>query len=85
MTIDKIEEATVCGLFNDEGSTNGTKADESSTLSTQNPSTCKILGYFLLSKPAFEKSLNPLTVGCVYYSSVTLKFYVRAKKLFFSP
>lgn len=52
-----------------------------SNVSPQILNQCKVLGYFLLSKPAFEKSIDPLTVGCIFYSSTTNKYYIRVRKL----
>ncbi len=61
---------------------NSNTEDIQNVVSLQNANQCKVLGYFLLSKPAYEKStIDPVTVGCIFYSSKTQKFYVRARKL----
>ena len=44
---------------------------------------CEIYGYFLLSKPAHQKALDPVIVGCVFKSMASQKFYIRVKKLMF--
>jgi replicative DNA helicase len=48
-----------------------------------NAAECKVLGYMLLSKPAIDKDIEPLMVGCVYYNGKTQKYYLRFRKLMF--
>ena len=42
---------------------------------------CKVLGYILLTKPITINAKDPITVGCVFYSAKTQKYYLRVKKL----
>jgi hypothetical protein len=44
----------------------------------------KIFGYFLISKPANVKSMDPLIVGCVYYKMSQQKYYIKVVKLTWS-
>ena len=43
-----------------------------------------VIGYFLLSKPAFDKAIDPVTVGCIYLSLKTNKYYMRVRKVDFA-
>lgn len=45
---------------------------------------CKVLGYILLSKPQTVISIEPVTVGCVFYSANVHKYFLRVKRITFT-
>lgn len=44
---------------------------------------CKVLGYVFLTRPAYEKVIDPVTVGCVFYDLDSNKYFFRVRKLMF--
>lgn len=43
-----------------------------------------MLGYILLSKPQTVISIDPVTVGCVFYSANVHKYFLRVKRITFT-
>ena len=42
-----------------------------------------VLGYIILSRPAYEKVIDPLMVGCVYINNETKKICMKMRKIVF--
>lgn len=74
------EQTELKQLFAEDKEELKSKDSESSPMKLENYT---ILGYILLSKPSFQKAIDPLLVGCVYYNSLTKKFYLKIRKVIF--
>lgn len=48
-----------------------------------NAQDCEVLGYILLSKPAYVNDIDPVSVGCVFFNTKTQKYFLRVRKLMF--
>eukprot|EP00347_Sterkiella_histriomuscorum_P007708 403347869 len=43
----------------------------------------KISGYFLLTKPNYQKVMDPIVVGCIFLNTESNKFYIKAIQIAF--
>jgi hypothetical protein len=86
VVIEETEETEIGNLFgDDEKEVKKGNLDISKSIRVQ-ASEVKVIGYFLLSKPAFDKAINPLTVGCIFQTQTSSnnKYYMRVRKIDFA-